>query len=158
MRIYRRSAWTLLILLLPLLALKCKKDDIIKAKQFEVTVRVTGENLTGLGAEMQVNSRLDALNLSAGPSLTYAYATSVSQTYVLGTFELQDDVTAAVAFKNVTCSSALQPASNSKLKVELFANGLLVNVVELTPTSQGDSFACAPYWADTSASNSDDWD
>ena len=51
-----------LALLLPLLALKCKKDDVVRANQFEVKVRVTGDNLAGLGAEIKAESRLNVLN------------------------------------------------------------------------------------------------
>lgn len=47
---------------LSLLALKCKKDDVVRANQFEVKVRVTGDNLAGLGAKMKAKSRLNVLN------------------------------------------------------------------------------------------------
>lgn len=153
-----RSAWHLLLLLLPLLALKCKKDDIAKVNQFAVTVRATGEHLDGLGAEIQVDSRLNVLNPSAGPSLTHSYPTNVSQTYLLGTFGLQDDVTITVAFRNVTCTSTVRPASNSRLKIELLANGVAVNTLELTPAPRGGSFSCSPYWLDTTVGSGSDWD
>ena len=159
MKSYYRIISAFLLLLLPLLSLKCKEDDIVKANQFAVTVRVTGENLGGLGAEIQADSRLNVFNPKAGPSLKYSYGTAVSQTYELGTFGLQDDVTISALFRNVSCSSAVQPASNSKLKVELLIRGLVVNVIELTPASPKSSgFSCTPFWLVTTVSSGDDWD
>ncbi|GAA4370518.1 hypothetical protein GCM10023185_45060 [Hymenobacter saemangeumensis] len=147
-----------MFLLLPLLALKCEKDDIVKANRFEITVRVTGTHLDGLGAEMHVSSVLNVLNPTTGPTLTYSYGSSVSQTYTLGTFGIQDQFTAVVAFRNVTCNSSLQPATDSRLRLEVLANGVLVNVVELAPGSRSGSFSCSPYWINTTVGNGDDWD
>jgi|GEM_PF-2778472 len=158
MKSLHRPVWALLLLLLPLLALKCEKDDIVKANEFEVSVRVTGEHLDGLGAGIQVDSRLNVLNPSAGPSLSYSYSSGISQTYALGTFGIQDEVTLNAMFRNVTCSSSLQPANDSKLKVELLVNNLVVSVIELTPTSRGSSFSCSPYWLMTTVGKGDDWD
>ncbi|MDO7874189.1 hypothetical protein Q5H93_05545 [Hymenobacter sp. ASUV-10] len=152
-----RLAW-LLLLALPLLSLKCDDDDVIKPPQFEVTIRVTGTDLYGLGAELTVTSTRNILNPSAGPALTESFPTSISQTYPLGTFGLQDRVEASVAFRNVTCNSTLRPASNSKLLVEVLANGLVVGRAELTPTSSGSSFVCSPYWLSTTVGEGDDWD
>ena len=154
-----RSLALLLVLLLPLLALKCNKDDIVRANQFEVKVRVTGDNLAGLGAEMKAESRLNVLNPKAGPSLRFSFATSASQTYDLGTFGIQDDVTISAAFANATCTGTVQPASNTKLKVELLVNGLVVNVLELSPASRNMSgFSCSPFWLITTVGSGDDWD
>jgi hypothetical protein len=157
MRLLHRLAW-LLLLALPLLSLKCEDEDIIKPPQFEVTIRVTGEHLDGLGAELSVSSTRNVLNPSAGPGLSYSYGTNISQTYALGTFGLQDRVEASVAFRNVTCSSTLRPASDSKLLVEVLANGLVVGRAELTPGSSGSSFVCSPYWLSTTVGEGDDWD
>ncbi len=156
---YRRSLLGLLLLLLPLLALKCDKEEVVKANQFDVKVRVTGDNFAGLGAEMKVNSRRNVFNPTPGPSLSYSFPTSVNQTYDLGTFGIQDDVTISAAFTNVTCNSTVQPVSNTKLKVELLINGTVLNVVELTPNSRNSSgFSCSPYWLVTTVGSGDDWD
>lgn len=152
-----RLAW-LLLLALPLLSLKCDDDNIIMPPQFEVTIRVTGEHLDGLGAELNVSSTRNLLNPSAGPTLTYSYDASISQTYTLGPFGLQDQVIASAAFRNVTCSSSLRPATDSKLLVEVLANGLVVGRAELTPSSSGGSFVCSPYWLVTTVGEGDDWD
>ena len=106
-RKYTRSLLSLLLLMLPLLALKCDKEEIINANRFDVKVRVTGDSFAGLGAEMKVNSRRNVLNPSSGPSLTYSYPASVNQTYNLGTFGIQDDVTLNASFTNVTCTSTV---------------------------------------------------
>ncbi|WP_035561178.1 hypothetical protein [Hymenobacter sp. IS2118] len=156
---YRRSLLGLLLLLLPLLALKCDKEDVIKANQFDVKVRVTGDNLFGLGAEMKVESRRNVLNPKAGPSLSKAFSTSINQTYDLGTFGIQDDVTISALFRQVTCNSMVQPVANTKLKVELLVNGVVLNVVELTPASKNTSgFSCNPFWLATTIGSGDDWD
>jgi hypothetical protein len=158
MKNIHRKVWSWLLLMLPLLGVKCEKEDIVKATQFEVTVRVTGENLGGLGAEVRVSSVRNVLNPSAGPGLTYSYPINANVVYSLGTFGLQDQVTAEVAFHNVSCSGVVRPASDSKLKVEVLANGFVVNVVELTPATTGGSFICNPYWLNTTVGNGDDWD
>ena len=144
---------------LPLLALKCKKDDVVRANQFEVKVRVTGDNLAGLGAEMKAESRLNVLNPIAGSSLRFSFTTSVSQTYDLGTFGIQDDVSISAAFANATCTSTVQPASNTKLKVELLVNRFVMNVIELSPASRNTSgFSGSPFWLITTVGSGDDWD
>lgn len=159
MKTYYRSLALLLVLLLPLLALKCKKDDIVKANQFDVKVRVTGDNFAGLGAEVKVESRLNVLNPKPGPSLSYSFPTSVNQTYDLGTFGIQDDVSISASFTNVTCTSTVQPVGNTKLKVELLVNGLAVNVIELSPASRNTTgFSCSPFWLITTVGSGNDWD
>jgi len=159
MKTYYRALSAFLLLLLPLVALKCKKEDIVNANQFDVKVRVTGENLTGLGAEIKVESRRNVVNPTAGPSLAHGYTVSVNQTYDLGTFGVQDDVTISAFFTNVTCSSSVQPASNSKLKVELLINGWVANTIELSPASRNMAgFSCSPFWLITTVGRGDDWD
>jgi hypothetical protein len=159
MKPYYRSIFAFLLLLLPLLGLKCEKDDIVKANQFDVKVRVTGDNFYGLGAEVKVDSRRNVLNPSPGPSLRETYPTSINHTYSLGTFGVQDDVTISALFANVTCSGTVQPVSNTKLKVELLVNGRVVNTIELSPASRNmTGFSCSPYWLITTAGSGDDWD
>ena len=154
---YRFAIW-MLMLLLPLLAVKCK-EEVIKANQFDVKVRVVGSNLAGLGAEVKVESRRNVLNPTPGPSLAHNFPTSVNQTYDFGTFGIQDDITLSAFFTNLTCSSAVQPVSNSQLKVELLINNRVVNVVGLSPTSRNRSgFSCSPFWLITTVGSSDDWD
>ena len=157
MKMLHRLAW-LLLLALPLLSLKCDDEDVIKPPQFEVTIRVIGEHLDGLGAELSVISTRNILNPSAGPTLSHRYTTSISQTYALGSFGLQDRVEASVGFRNVTCSSVLRPDNDSKLLVEVLANGIIVGRAELTPGSSGASFVCSPYWLATTVGEGDDWD
>lgn len=157
MKPYHLTVWAFM-LLLPLIAVECKKK-VVDANQFDVKVRVTGENLGGLGAEIKVESRRSIVNPTPGPSLSYTYATAVSQTYVLGTFGIQDDATISAFFTNVTCSGAVQPTSNSRLKVELLVNEKVVNVIELSPTSQSTrGFSCSPFWLITTVGSGDDWD
>lgn len=159
MKTLHRSLWAFLLLLLPLLAVKCKKDDLVKANQFDVKVRVVGSNFAGLGAEIKVESRRNVLNPTPGPSLMHSYPTSINQTYDLGTFGIQDDVTISALFTNVTCTSTVQPVSNTFLRVELLIGNRVVNVVELSPASRNMSgFSCSPFWLVTTVGSSDDWD
>lgn len=67
MKTLHHSLWAFMLLVLPLLACKCDKEDIVKANQFEVKVRVTGENLAGLGAEIKVESRRNVVNPTPDP-------------------------------------------------------------------------------------------
>ena len=158
MKTYHLTVWAFILLLLPLMAVECKKKAV-EANKFEVKVRVTGENLAGLGAEIKAESRRNVLNPITGPSLSHTYAAAVSQTYDLGTFGLQDDATISAFFTNVTCSSAVQPASNSRLKVELLINNRAVNTIELSPTSRNmTGFSCSPFWVITTVGSGDDWD
>ncbi|MCI1188931.1 hypothetical protein MON38_16025 [Hymenobacter sp. DH14] len=158
MKIHLRFIIGLLLLALPLLGLKCSKEEIIKATEFDITVRVTGEHLDGLGAEMKVTSVRNVLNPSAGPVLTQSFGPTVSQTYSLGKFGLQDQVTAFIYFTNVTCTSVVQPAANTSLLVEVLANGVLVSQVRLKPGTTGGNFTCTPYWTNSDESHGDDWD
>ena len=158
MKIQLRFLIGVLLLVLPLLALKCSKEEVIKANEFDITVRVTGEHLDGLGAQMQVTSVRNVLNPSAGPTLTQNFGPTVSQTYALGKFGIQDQVKTSIYFTNVTCTSVVQPAANASLLVEVLANGLLVSQVRLKPGMSGGNFSCTPYWMDNDESKGDDWD
>ena len=83
----------------------------------------------------------------------------MSQTYDLGTFGIQDDVSISAAFANATCTSTVQPASNTKLKVELLVNRFVMNVIELSPASRNTSgFSGSPFWLITTVGSGDDWD
>ena len=158
MKIHLRFIISFLLLVLPLLGLQCSKEKIAKANEFDITVRVTGENLGGLGAEVKVTSVRNVLNPSAGPTLAQSYGLTVSQTYSLGKFGIQDQITAFVNFTNVTCTSVVQPAANTSLLVEVLANGILVSQVRLKPGSTGGNFTCSPYWMNSDESDGDDWD
>ena len=147
-----------LLFMLPLLGLKCSKEEIVKANEFDITVRVTGEHLGGLGAEVKVTSIRNVLNPSAGPTLVQSYGPTISQTYSLGKFGIQDKVTAFASFTNVTCTSTVQPASDASLLVEVLANGVPVSRVVLKPGASGSNFTCSPYWTNSDESHGDDWD
>jgi hypothetical protein len=158
MKLHLRFIIGSLLLTLPLLGLKCSKEEIVKANEFDIALRVTGEHLGGLGAEVKVTSIRNVLNPSAGPTLVQSYGPTISQTYALGKFGLQDKVTVSASFTNVTCTSAVQPASDASLLVEVLANGVTVSRVVLKPGTSGGNFTCSPYWMNSDESHGDDWD
>lgn len=149
-----------LLLLLPLFVLPgCDKDDDpLKDKlRFKVTLRVTGENLAGLGAEMDYTSVRNTLtDPKPGPTGRDTYALRADGTYDLGEFGFYDQLAATIAMRNVTCTA--RPPANSRLKLEILVNGVLYDRVELNGASPGTISCSQPYWLVTTSSDGDDWD
>ncbi|RAK65805.1 hypothetical protein DLM85_13890 [Hymenobacter edaphi] len=127
-----------MLLTLVLLAGCGKDDDPLKGKlRYKVQVHVTGENLTGLGAEMSYATVRNTLtDPKPGPSGRDAYATRVDTTYELGEYGAYDALEVTLALRNVTCqNAATQLGANSYLKAEIRANGLKIDEVKLDRTS-----------------------
>ncbi|GAA4373146.1 hypothetical protein [Hymenobacter koreensis] len=146
-----------------ILLVSCKKEDPLKGKlRYKVEVRVTGENLTGLGAEMSYTSIRNTLtDPKPGPSAQYSYATRVSETYELGEFGMYDALEVTLAMRNVTCNNAAQLGPNSWLRAEILANGLVIDRVELNSASARNLSCTAPYLALVAlagGSGGDGWD
>ncbi|UYZ57420.1 hypothetical protein [Hymenobacter latericus] len=148
----------LLVLLVLALLASCDDDPLKDKVKYTVALRVTGQNLAGLGAEMHYTSvRNTTTNPQPGPSGHYTYAVRADSTYNLGEFGWYDHLDAAIALRNVSCSSALQPAANSWLKLEMLVNGRVVDRVELNSASRN-TVTCAPYWLIGMGAEGDDWD
>lgn len=142
--------YLIMLLVLPLLLGSCSKDDEAApstAVQHKIQVRVTGENLSGLGAELHVKSTLNFINgpFVAGPGLHETYATSITRTYDLGTFGKEDIIEAQVMFRNVTKNGAVQPSATSRLKLELIADGVVKENTELNKSASGWKVQYNPY-------------
>lgn len=130
----------LLLLTFSVLLMSCDDDDPLKGKlRYEVTLRVTGENLTGLGAGMEYATVRNTLtNPHPGPSGQGAYATRVDTTYKLGEYGAYDLLEVKLFMRNLNCqNAAAQLGPNRWLKAEIRANGLLVDKLELNQTTVG---------------------
>lgn len=156
--ITRLGLW---LLLLPLAACQDKLEELEDATRFEVTLRVKGENLTGLGAEMDyVSTRNTLTKPEVGPSGRYTYAVAVDTTYQLGEFGVYDDVLATIALRKATCDAATHPRPGSYLKLDMLVNGVVYDTETLSSTS-GTQVTCSPYWGigvGPSADGDSDWD
>ncbi|MCC3158773.1 hypothetical protein LJ737_16130 [Hymenobacter sp. 15J16-1T3B] len=128
----------LLLLVVGLLAGCSKDDDPLKGKlRYKVQVRVRGENLTGLGAEMSYATVRNTLtDPKPGPSGRDTYAVRADTIYELGEYGAYDALEVTLAMRNVTCqNAATQLGANSYLKAEILANGLKIDEVELNRTA-----------------------
>jgi len=104
-----------------------------------VEVRVTGQNLTGLGADLTVRSVLNwKQGYHPGQGFTQTFTgASINQTYKVGYFEATDYVEAAIAFQQVTRDSAVQPAVGAFLKVEILTDGKVSETTQLDANAKG---------------------
>lgn len=106
-------------------ASNAKKEAILPAETHVVQVRVTGQNLAGLGAELVVRSSLNwnPRTFNPGPGFTKSIGNSVNETYTVGTFGPRDYVEASVAFKNVAFHNNTRPPAGAHLWVEIITDG-----------------------------------
>ncbi|QIX62538.1 hypothetical protein HER32_15670 [Hymenobacter sp. BT18] len=147
--------------LLPLAACQDKLEELKDATRFSVALRVKGENLTGLGAEMDyVSTRNTLTKPEAGPSGHHTYAISADTTYQLGEFGVYDDVLATIVLRKATCDATTHPRPGSYLKLDMLVNGVVYDTETLSSTS-GAQVTCTPYWTISVGPTSDgdsDWD
>lgn len=139
---------TLLFALLVLVMASCSSDskDDPQPVTHKVEVRVTGQDLAGLGAELKVTSQLDFAKASkAGPGYTEVFGSSVSKTIKIGDFGTYDLIESLVMFKNVTRTSSLRPSSTSRLKLEILADGKVIETTELNASATGWKVRYEPY-------------
>lgn len=117
------------ILLVPSLSLAgytSEAPEIAKpAATHVVEVRVIGQNLDGLGAELNVRSVLDwsPRTYNPGPGFSKTFSSSVNETYTVGTFGARDYVEASVSFKNVAFHNNTRPPANAHLRIEIITDG-----------------------------------
>jgi len=132
------------LLAVPLLALTgytrdAGKGAVPAAAKHVVQVRVTGQNITGLGADLQVRTVLNwHQGYNPGHSFSQTFSTaSVSETYDIGRFNDNDYVEASISFKNVTQDGAVRPAPNAFLKVEMITDGEVGEATQLDAKAKG---------------------
>ncbi len=153
--------WASLLTLIALAPLtSCEEDtDITSSLKYTIKLRVTGENLTDLGAEMRYTSLRNTLAASpaAGPTRTKTYTNSADSTYNVGEFGFYDRVEAIIALKSATCNATTHPRSSSFLRLEMLVNDRIVLREELNSAS-AQRVTCSPYWTITTTTDGDDWD
>ncbi|WP_324674220.1 hypothetical protein [Hymenobacter sp. GOD-10R] len=101
------------------------KEVVKTADTHVVQVRVMGQNLDGLGAELSVRSVLDwsPRSYKPGPTLSRNFDKSINETYTIGTFGEKDYVEASISFKNVMFHNNIRPSANTQLRVEIITDG-----------------------------------
>lgn len=137
------KAFSLRFALLGLLAAGCSngsdpapRSGLNLPNNYPLSVRLTGQGLGGLGAHMvtTVASALEGQPLVIGPGGTEdIYGSDVNKTYALLTVPKYQKgknirryvVRTFISFDNVR-PGGLQPGANTRLKVELLANGQIV--------------------------------
>jgi len=130
------------LLLVPQLSWLAYDSNAIKAVappagSHVVQVRVIGQNMSGLGAELSVRSVLDwDQGHNPGPTLYKAFGDKISETYTIGTFGRMDYVEASISFKNVLVDN--RPPVNSQLRVEIITDGRVGEVTRLDANSMND--------------------
>lgn len=134
--------YLIMLLMLPLLLGSCSKEDADATPavvQHKIQVRVTGESLSSLGAELHVKSTLNFIKgpYLTGPALNEAFSTSISKTYDLGAFGKEDIIEGLIVFKNVTRTSTTQPSAATRLKLEMIADGVVIESTELNKSGKG---------------------
>ena len=102
-----------------------KKEATLPAETHVVQVRVIGQNLDGLGAELSVRSVLNwsPRVYNPGPGFTEKFSKSVNEKYTVGTFGGRDYVEASISFKNVAFHNNTRPPANAHLRVEIITDG-----------------------------------
>ncbi|OUJ76149.1 hypothetical protein [Hymenobacter crusticola] len=106
-------------------ATEAPKKAAMSAGTHVVQVRVFGNKLDGLGAELNVRSVVNwDKGHNPGPTLEKKFDTSsVNETYTIGTFGDMDYVEASISFKNVAFHNTTRPPAGSQLRVEIITDG-----------------------------------
>ena len=145
--------YLLFIFLLPLLS--CGDDDKpnpAPATPHVVSVRVFGSDLSGLGAELQITSKLvSGGQTQEGPDVSDKYSDAIDKTYSVGTFSNSDVVTVNIAFKNVTRTSTTRPSLTSGLAATILVDGRPQAPIVLDTKGIGSGVRYEPYLAGTTA-------
>ncbi|HEX8350200.1 MAG TPA: hypothetical protein VF598_09565 [Hymenobacter sp.] len=114
-----------------------RKETARPAGSHIVQVRVIGQNLDDLGAELSVRSVLDwDQGHNPGPEFTKILGDKVNETYTVGTFGRMDYVEASISFKKVIFDN--KPPSNAHLRVEIITDGKVGEVTRLDANAVND--------------------
>lgn len=141
-----------LLLFLLILSSCAKKEDpssATPATNPAVQVRVTGTDLTGMGAYIKASFKMDYRSTFPYESTTVNTAIttpSYAETFSLGTREAKDYVAAEIGFRTVDTRSSVRPGPTTRLKVEILANGKVVRQAELNSSLTGNNVRFAPYY------------
>ncbi|MCC2545340.1 hypothetical protein LJY25_02700 [Hymenobacter sp. BT175] len=133
----------LLLLALAGALASCEKEG---PATHQVQARVTGTDLSGLGARLNISEVRD---INAGRRLKNlvirSIASRIDTTYELGTFGPADLVAAEASFGFVTPTGSIRPSAQSSLVVELVADGKVVARTTLNASASGYRVAYDPF-------------
>jgi hypothetical protein len=123
----------------------CGKDDTPPSTPptHHLEARITGNDLTGMDATVEVwrdYPLLDRLYLEALP-------TSVGKTIDLGTYGNKAMVSGAIRFFAVTPGSSIEPRPTTNLKLELLADGRVIETTVLNQAKTGFKVSTSPVLA-----------
>ena len=118
-----------------------------------ISLRITGENLDGLGAQLRATGGVGEdgkpIALDATLAREQIYATSASETIPVATVahyqagQKRYEFTATITFLNVKVGAAT-PAPASRLKVEWLVNGQVAPVTSQPSTAELTASSAAP--------------
>lgn len=152
------------LLLLTLLLSSCgdeeKKTDP-KPKEYTVQVRVTGQLLQGLGADMSYTSAHNFVGPSTpGPNGTEDFSTitagNVTKTYELGTFGDNDIIEGYINLRNVTRNGSTRIPSAGYFKMEIIVDGDVKQMIRLDATGEHTNATYNPHFRGYVALETDD--
>ncbi|MCC3153600.1 hypothetical protein Q3A66_12740 [Hymenobacter sp. BT770] len=114
-----------------------------------VQVRVTGTDLTGMGAYVKATFKMDYRSMFPYESTTVNTAittSSYAETFNLGPREPKDYVAAEIGFRSVDNRFSTRPGPTTRLKAEILVNGKVVRQTELNSSLTGPNVRFAPYY------------
>ncbi|GAA4393610.1 hypothetical protein [Hymenobacter koreensis] len=112
-----------------------KKEEPKPApKSYAVSLRVTGQNLQGLGADISYATAKNHIRgpYGAGPTGTEAFAATASKTFDLGRLGPEDLVEGYVNFRNVRATTTPRPPATAVLKMEIIVDGRVHSTGQIT--------------------------
>jgi hypothetical protein len=130
--------------LVSLLSTSCSKEE--PDPKHVIAVRLTGTNLADLGAGVLVKDRMLASPTTGWHDVyTENFASNVSKTQTIGTYDSTATIQAYIYFKEVQISTGPLPGS-SVLKLELLADGKVYKTTELNTGFRNSPAYFDPYW------------
>ncbi|MEL5993751.1 hypothetical protein [Hymenobacter segetis] len=138
---------TLTVFLLPLALLGCSKKAADpnpttdpNPSDTHTRVRVTGTDLTGMGAYIKSSFKMDyrsSYPYESTPVDNSITTPDYSFTYDMGVREKKDFVAAEIGFRTVDIYNTARPRPTTHLKVEILVNGKVVQETELNSSLTG---------------------
>jgi hypothetical protein len=131
----------LAIFLFPLIFLGCaKKAADPTPSDTHTRVRVTGTDLTGMGAYIKSSFKIDYRLSYPSESTPVDHSITTpdySFTYDMGMLEKRDYVAAEIGFRAVDISNSTRPRPTTRFKVEILVNGKVIQATELNSSLTG---------------------
>lgn len=113
---------------------------------YHIEARVTATDLADMNATLTLTERRDFVNGGVKKVLNYEpINTNLAKTIDLGTYGAADLISGVVEFQAVRPGSPTQPRATTKLKLELLADGKVIETTELNQLRTGWKVSTSPY-------------